>query len=290
MSIEKLKWNVQYVLPHHPLSRFIARLANCKIRFVKNFLIKLFIYCYKVDLSSAQSTDLNTYPSFNHFFTRPLNPAARPIIMDEMAIASPADGMVSQAGRIDDSNLFQIKGHLFRLMPLLGGHYNLAKTYEKGQFVIIYLAPPDYHRVHMPLDGKLMQTIYVPGKLFSVSTGSVQHIPDLFSRNERLISLFETEIGEVALIMVGAMLVAGIETVWGKRETPCHSRNLIVKDYQDKGIFLKRGEEMGRFQFGSTVILLFPPDSVARLDFRPDTQINMGALNERVETETLAGF
>ncbi|MBA2653697.1 MAG: phosphatidylserine decarboxylase [Gammaproteobacteria bacterium] len=285
MYLEKLKCNLQHVLPHHFLSRLISKLADCEIPFVKNGLIKLFIANYKIDLSTVVSSELKDYPTFNHFFTRALRPDARPIVSETTAIASPADGVISQAGVIEDGELFQAKGSFFKLSNLLAGDAALAANFLDGQFVTIYLAPRDYHRVHMPIDGKLINTIYVPGKLFSVNNASVAHVPNLFCRNERLICRFETSVGEVVLILVGAMLVAGIETVWGQRETPCDSKEVVVKQYQDKGIVLKKGDELGRFQFGSTVILLFPPSSAKLLPFAAQQHINMGALLGHVRVE-----
>lgn len=286
MVVEKFKSSLQYVVPHHLLSRLVAKLAECQIPWIKNSLIKTFIHFYKIDLNTAMSSKLSEYPSFNDFFTRSLKAQARPIADGHDAIVSPADGYVSQAGNIRDGNLFQAKDHSYNLVELLGGDVGLAKKYYQGQFITIYLAPHNYHRVHMPLAGKLLKTIYVPGQLFSVNNRSVQHIPNLFCRNERLICFFESEVGEIALIMVGAMLVAGIETVWGQREIPCSSQQIIVKDYTDEHIFLKKGEEMGRFQFGSTVILLFPPAKTVPIDIPANQPINMGALISRVISES----
>jgi phosphatidylserine decarboxylase len=276
MAIEKFKCNLQYILPHHVLSRILAKVADCKIPVVKNALIKLFIWHYKVDLNTAAVTKLSEYPSFNAFFTRALHESARPIAKDNEVIVSPADGIISQLGPIRDGRLLQAKGHCFSLEELLGGDATLAKIYQGGNFITVYLAPHNYHRVHMPLDGELIKTRYVPGRLFSVNNQSVTHIPKLFCRNERLIALFNTKIGELAIIMVAAMLVAGIETVWGQRETPCQSREIFEKNYRDKNIFLPKGQEMGRFLFGSTVILLFRADTMAFCDLDAQQDISMG--------------
>jgi phosphatidylserine decarboxylase len=276
MTIETLKRNLQYVLPHHFLSRSIAKLADCQIPLIKNALINLFVRLYKVDLSTATITKLSEYPSFNAFFTRALKESARPIAQGKNVVISPAEGTISQSGSIQNGKLVQTKGHLFSLTELLGGDQKLADSFQQGDFVTIYLAPHNYHRVHMPIDGKLMTTKYIPGRLFSVNSQSVAHIPNLFCRNERLISLFQTKVGLLAIILVGAMLVAGIETVWGQRESPCQSREILEKNYIDKNIFLTQGSEMGRFLFGSTVILLFPPSMIKLSPLKEQQIITMG--------------
>lgn len=282
MALEKLKCKLQYLLPQHFLSRSLAKLADCRIPMVKNCLIRAFIKHYKVDINTAALTQIDDYVSFNQFFTRALNSAARPIANDQDAIVSPADGTVSQSGKIKDDKLFQAKGFFFSLQELLGGDKQLASCYRGGDFITVYLAPKDYHRVHMPLEAKLLKTIYVPGKLFSVNKQSVENVANLFCLNERLICLFDTEIGQVAIIMVGAMLVAGIETVWGQREVPCSRKEIITKDYADQNIILKKGEEMGRFLFGSTVILLFKANTVCLKSFAESQQITMGLLLGRI--------
>lgn len=277
MVVEKLKCQLQYVLPQHWLSRIIAKLADCRIPLVKDCLIKAFIYCYKVDLNTAATNKLSAYPSFNHFFVRSLNATARPIAKEQAAVVSPADGVVSQVGKIHEGKLYQAKGRLFSLAELLGEDNGSAKRYEGGEFITIYLAPHDYHRVHMPLAGKLLRTTYVPGKLFSVNARSVANVPNLFCRNERLISFFATEVGEIALIMVGAMLVAGIETVWGQGKNLGRSRKISADSYLDKNIQFSKAQEMGHFKFGSTVILLFPPDKVQLSEFVEQQPIKMGS-------------
>jgi phosphatidylserine decarboxylase len=276
MTIETLKRNLQYVLPHHFLSRSIAKLADCQIPLIKNTLINLFVRLYKVDLNTAAITKLSEYPSFNAFFTRALKESTRPIAQEDNVVISPAEGTISQSGSIQNGKLVQTKGHLFSLTELLGGDQKLADSFQQGDFVTIYLAPHNYHRVHMPIDGKLMTTKYIPGRLFSVNSQSVAHIPNLFCRNERLISLFQTKTGPLAIILVGAMLVAGIETVWGQRESPSQSREILEKNYIDKNIFLTQGSEMGRFLFGSTVILLFPPNMIKLCPLKERQIITMG--------------
>lgn len=277
MAGKGLNSTLQSILPQHFFSRIISRLADCKIPFIKNCLIKAFINHYKVDLSIATLKQVDDYASFNQFFIRALEPASRPIATERGAIASPADGMVTQLGKIKAGKLLQAKGHTYCLKELLGGHDELADIFLKGDFLTIYLAPKDYHRVHMPLEGQLIKTIYVPGRLYSVNQKTTETVPSLFCRNERLICLFKTQIGEMALIMVGAMLVAGIETVWGGQETPCQSRSLVAKDYLSNNLTLAKGDEMGRFQFGSTVILLFRPNVVDLDTFYENQPIKMGA-------------
>lgn len=277
MNIEKLQCRIQHVLPQHLLSRLVAFLANCKIRPIKNFLIKLFIQYYKIDLNIAISSDVNDYPSFNHFFTRALKPGARPIVNGTDNVASPADGSISQNGKITENKLFQAKGADYSLAKLLGDEGN-THYFEQGHFLTIYLAPKDYHRVHMPVTGKLVKTIYIPGKLFSVNDVSVRHVPELFCRNERLICFFETSAGTMAMILVGALLVAGIETVWSGVVTPNLSCQKIIESYEDKNIVLQKGQEMGRFQFGSTVILLWGSNSIKTLACQERQDIRMGEL------------
>jgi phosphatidylserine decarboxylase len=275
---EKLKCYWQHLLPQHLLSRLVAKLANCKIPFIKNGLIKLFIHHYKIDLNTAAITELSAYPNFNSFFTRELKAEARPIMATPESIVSPADGTISQFGRVTDGQLLQAKGHLFSVAEFLGGAPEVAAPFQNGHFMTIYLAPKDYHRVHMPIDGKLITTISIPGKLFSVNCRSVAHVPKLFSRNERLVSLFDTEIGPMALVMVGAMLVAGIETVWSGQESPNTHQSLSIKTYQQQDIVLCKGAEMGRFQFGSTVILLWGANVIEWLDWQLDQNVKVGEL------------
>lgn len=275
MVFKKLTCQMQHLLPHHLLSRLVANFANCDVSFIKNNLISLFIKAYQINLDEAQSTNLNDYATFNEFFTRALKPQARPIDQNLNSIVSPADGFVIQSGTINQGKLLQAKSTEFKLKELLSSdHY--AKNYEEGSFFTVYLSPKDYHRVHMPVAGTLRSTVYIPGKLFSVNYQSVQHVANLFCRNERLVCFFDTEIGEVAVILVGAMLVAGIETVWGERETPCYSKGIVTKEYKKQQIHLDKGAELGRFKFGSTVIVLFGPQKVELNSFSEQQPIKMG--------------
>ncbi len=272
MSRYKIFW--QYLLPQHLLSRLIGRLANGRWSWLKNAMIRWFIKHYHVDMSIAEVPDPSRYDTFNQFFTRALKAEARPIVTGD-TIACPADGFISQVGMIKDNRIFQAKGFSFDLVELLGGSSEQAKSFQNGNFATIYLSPKDYHRVHMPMDGALQEMVYVPGKLFSVNRDSVAHIPNLFARNERVVSLFNTPIGEMALILVGAMIVASIETIWSGLVNP--SKTIQTWQFSDENIVLKKGEEMGRFQLGSTVIVLFAPGVMQwRDDIRPDQAVLMG--------------
>ncbi|MCF7981687.1 MAG: archaetidylserine decarboxylase [Pseudomonadales bacterium] len=248
----------QFLLPHHLLSRLIGYLAECRWHWLKNTLIKQFIDAYKVNMSEAAKPDPKSYACFNDFFSRALKPDARTFPEQGNEIACPADGTISQLGDIEQGRIFQAKGHNFSARELLGGTQELADQFDGGKFATIYLSPKDYHRVHMPLAGELKQMIYVPGRLFSVSPLTTSQIPRLFARNERMVALFDTEQGPMAIIMVGAMIVASIETVWAGLVTP-PKRQLQAFQY-GQPIKLKQGEEMGQFKLGSTVILLFGKD------------------------------
>jgi len=245
---------VQYCCPQHKLSRFMGWLAECRLKWFKNWAIKRFIRKKHVNLSEALSENLDDYPNFNSFFTRQLKPEVRPVAPGAMTLSSPADGCISQIGQINNDVILQAKNFNYTTTSLLGGAETLAQTFENGRFATIYLAPKDYHRVHMPISGKLLETTYIPGKLFSVNQITTQTVPHLFSRNERLVCLFETSVGPVAIILVGAMLVGHIETVWGMQ----HPNNEITTKHYPDGVVLERGAELGLFKMGSTVIMLFP--------------------------------
>lgn len=252
---------LQYCMPKQLLSRLVGLLADIEIQWIKNLLIKIFIAQYQVDMSEAQYADAAKYTSFNEFFTRSLKIGLRPIDPTLSSIVSPADGVVSEAGLINQSTLFQAKGQHYNLQMLLGGDTALAEPFENGSFATIYLSPKDYHRVHMPAQGTLRKSIYVPGKLFSVNQTTANHVPQLFARNERLICFFDGPNGAFVVILVGALIVAGIETVWSGQVAP-KSKKICTTDYS-QAITLNRGDEMGRFKLGSTVILLFPEKSAA---------------------------
>ncbi|HDZ57034.1 MAG TPA: phosphatidylserine decarboxylase [Pseudomonas xinjiangensis] len=252
---------LQYILPQHLLSRLAGGLANCTQPWVKNTFITWFVKRYQVDMSQAVEPDPMTHACFNDFFTRALKPDARPLDPDPKVVLSPADGVISQLGSIEHGRIFQAKGHSYSVLELVGGDPRLASLFQGGQFATVYLSPRDYHRVHMPYGGTLRQMIYVPGQLFSVNRVTAENVPRLFSRNERVVCLFDTPAGPMGLVLVGAMIVASVETVWAGLVAP-HRRQLQQKDYSEAAPQLDRGAEMGRFKLGSTAIVLFGPGKV----------------------------
>jgi phosphatidylserine decarboxylase len=274
----KGEWFValQRVLPQHFLSRVGAWLAESEILWLKNWLIRRFINTYGINLQEAASENLGDYKNFNQFFTRALKPEARPINDDKISIVCPADGAVSQIGTITDGEIFQAKGQSFAVDTLLGADQQESAPFINGSFTTIYLSPRDYHRVHMPIDGELMYCRYIPGQLFSVNNVTAQRVNGLFARNERLVCMFDTPAGRCAMILVGAMMVAGIETVWHGHFDAHRYRQI---DYSNAGnsIALEKGEEMGRFKFGSTVILLFEDGAINWGDiYKPGSITRMG--------------
>ncbi len=256
---DKLFVTLQYLIPQHALSRLVGMLARSEVPWIKTTFISLFMKRFGIDLSEAQIEDPDRFETFNAFFTRALKPDARPLEASDAAdIACPADGAVSQLGAIRANQVFQAKGHDYSLYDLLGGDSALASEFTNGQFATIYLSPRDYHRVHMPVTGTLRETRYVPGDLFSVNEATANGVPNLFARNERLVCIFDTEHGPAAVILVGAMIVAGIETVFSGQVTPL-PKQVVTTDYQRTApITLEKGDELGRFLLGSTVVLLFP--------------------------------
>ena len=252
---------LQRLLPKHALSRLIAKLAESKNIWLKNLLINRAIKTFNINMDEAISDDLASYDSFNAFFTRQLKPEARPLDKGAKIITSPADGVISQAGKIVKNKVLQAKNVDYSLARLVGDS-NQAKHYENGIFSTIYLSPKDYHRVHIPADGQLLNSRYIPGELFSVNQQTAEMVPNLFARNERLVCEFKSaQLGHFSVIFVGAMLVAGIETVWGGMEKPGPGA-VRETDHSDQEIYFSKGDELGRFKFGSTVILLFPENSV----------------------------
>lgn len=251
----------QYLLPHHALSRLIGYLTRCTQPKVKDFLIRRFIPRFQVDMTEAAEENPARYASFNDFFTRRLKPEARPLAKEPDAVLCPADGVLSQFGDIAEGRLIQAKGRDYRLVELLGGDADMAGEFDGGTFATVYLSPRDYHRLHMPLAGTLRETIHVPGRLFSVNRATTSVIPNLFARNERVIALFDTDAGPMALILVGAIFVASIETVWDGLVTPPTARE-IRRWHFPRPVHLKRGAEMGHFNMGSTVIAVFAPGTL----------------------------
>ncbi len=252
---------LQHLLPQHLLSRLVGRLAECRTPWVKNLFINWFRKRYQVDMSQALQPDPEAYEHFNAFFTRALKPDARPLDNTPGAILSPADGAISQLGPIEQGRIFQAKGRSYSLNTLLGGDAARAQPFINGQFATIYLSPRDYHRVHMPIAGTLRESIYIPGDLYSVNQVTAAGVDNLFARNERLVAIFDTELGPMAMVLVGAMIVAGIETVWNGQVAPLPRQPLVLDAAPGQTpVQLAAGEEMGRFKLGSTVILLFGPE------------------------------
>ncbi len=263
MLSEVLFTSLQQIIPQHTLSRFTGKFAECRIPLVKNWLITTFANHYGVDLSEAVIEDPTAFENFNAFFTRELKPGAREIAKKANMVACPADGAISEIGDIELGSVLQAKGRSYSLISLLGGDADLCNKMMGGKFATIYLSPKDYHRVHMPLDGVLQSMTYVPGKLFSVNQATANRIPSLFARNERLICHFDSKHGPFVIILVGAMIVAGIETVWAGEVAPVKARIHTTQYNKLPKIKLKKGEEMGRFKLGSTAILLFPEKTVS---------------------------
>lgn len=268
---------LQTLLPHRFLSRIVFHATRWTWQPWKNFLIGQVTRRFAVDMDEAAQPELSSYPHFNAFFTRHLKPGARPIESDPNALLCPADGRVSQAGPISAGRIFQAKGQEFSATELLGDSA-AAEPYRDGQFITVYLSPRDYHRVHMPMAGTLLETLHVPGRIFSVAPKAVQSIPRLFARNERLVCHFQGEHGPFTLVLVGALLVSSVSTVWGDLEIPPYASNILRRDYRQSGIRLERGAEMGRFNMGSTVILLLP-DPGPRLDagLLPEQPVRVGS-------------
>jgi phosphatidylserine decarboxylase len=255
---------LQYVLPKHLLSRFIYHFMRTRMRWLKNLTIAGFLRGYAINMQEAAETDPLSYPSFNAFFTRALARGARPVDGSEDGIISPVDGTVSQCGAIDGDAIIQAKGQHYSVRELLGGDSAAAARYRGGQFACIYLAPYDYHRMHMPVAGKVLQTLYIPGDLFSVNAATARTVPRLFSRNERVVCEFATKAGHHAFVMVGALFVGSIETVWnGEINPPPRPRKAVRSLPAGAGLELAKGAEIGRFNMGSTVVMLFEPGKIS---------------------------
>jgi len=270
------------VLPHQFLSRLVRSATRWKVSWWKNPLIRLFIRHFNVDMTQAEAADAGDYADFNSFFTRALKPGVRTFPEDPQAITSPVDGRVSQAGDIRAGRLIQAKGQDYSLTALLGGDSRSAADFENGKFATLYLSPRDYHRIHMPCRGELLETTYVPGRLFSVAPHTTRAIPGLFTRNERLVTRFDTPAGPMVLIMVGAIFVSCMETVWGGLVNPSMGMQLQKKRYAQgdrPAVSLQRGEEMGAFNMGSTVILLFGAERIDWVnDLQPGAPVRLGQI------------
>lgn len=275
----------QYALPHHFLSRLMGHLTQSETPWIKNLMIQGISKAYGIDLSEAENEDACSYPSFNAFFTRALKPSVRPIAAGPNAIASPADGYLSQRGLIREGRVVQAKGLDYDVTTLLGGDAARAQAFKNGQFLTIYLSPKDYHRLHMPLKGNLKEMIHIPGRLFSVNDTTTRGVPNLFARNERVVALFDTEYGPMALVLVGAIFVASIETVWHGVVTPPTHNSLQQFRYDIEKIQLEKGAEMGRFNMGSTIVALFSNPKIRWNEpFSIGDPVRMGAELGLIET------
>ncbi len=275
----------QHLLPQHALSRLVGKLINCQQQRLKNWVIKKFIHHFKVDMSEALEPCPTKYKSFNDFFTRQLRPGARTIAADETAIACPNDGFISQLGDIKEGKIFQAKGHDYSLFELIGGDDDIARAFTGGKFATLYLSPKDYHRVHMPLSGCLKSMTYIPGSLFPVKPSIVANVPNLFARNERVVCIFQTAIGPMAVILVGAMIVASIHTTWAGQMAPNTSKQITHVEYTNdpNKISIEKGKEMGHFELGSTVIVLFPENKIEwDADLQADIDIRLGQALGRI--------
>ncbi len=252
---QKLLATIFYILPHHAISWLMFKAARIRWTPVKNFIIKTYTDLNPVKMQEAVEEDMFAYDSLNAFFTRALKPECRPFDEDENNWLCPVDGSVSQAQAIKNGRIFQAKGQDYSLLELVGGDKELEKIFNDGQFATLYLSPRDYHRIHMPTTGRLKHMLYIPGRLFSVATFVVDHIPRLFARNERCVCYFETEQGPMVMVLVGAINVSATETVWHGLISS-EAKKIKRFDYSKEDIVLNRGEEMGRFNLGSTVIVL----------------------------------
>ncbi|WP_454905207.1 archaetidylserine decarboxylase [Aggregatibacter sp.] len=277
---QRAKVAFQYIMPQLYLTQLAGWFAQQKWGAVTHFVIKVFAKKYNVDMSEAKKENFSDYESFNQFFIRELKDDARKINENPTALCLPADGRVSQIGHIDDDRLLQAKGHFFSLSDLLAGDEELVNTFKNGEFATIYLSPRDYHRVHMPCDASLRKMIYVPGDLFSVNPFLAEHVPNLFARNERVICVFDTAFGPMVQILVGATITASMSTVWAGVINPPRTGEVKVWTYQgDSAIKLTKGQEMGAFQLGSTVINLFPANSVTLAEhLEVDIPVRMGEI------------
>jgi len=267
---ERIKIAMQYAMPKHAISRLVGKLAAAKMGWLTTKLIDVFIKVYNINMSEAKLKNASDFATFNDFFTRELEEGARTIDQDADTLCYPVDGAISQQGDIVEGKLIQAKGFDYSLTSLLGGDARTAAPFQQGKFSCIYLAPKDYHRIHMPMAATLREMIYVPGELFSVNPLTANNVPDLFARNERVVTIFDTEHGALAMVLVGATIVASIETTWAGTITPPAGKDIFRWQYPATGVdamTFKKGDEMGRFKLGSTVVSAFAPNMV---EFAPD--------------------
>jgi len=274
---DRLFATLQRALPHHLLGAAAQRITRSRSPRLKNALIRWFIRRYRVDMSTALRSRPESFPDFNSFFTRALKPAARPIAAEPGDVACPVDGTVMQVGAAGGGELIQAKGKRFGVTALLQGSDERGLEFQSARFVTLYLSPRDYHRIHMPVAGTLREMTCVPGRLFSVNPKTARVVKELFLRNERVVAVFDAPVGPVAMVLVGAVMVGNIETAWHGVVTLPRARKVWTRDYRGEDIRLERGEEMGRFNMGSTVILLFGSSSVRWSEtLRPGTRVVMG--------------
>ncbi len=277
---DHLRYLPQYLLPQRLLTRLVYRLARVRIRWFKDLLIRQFARRFRVTLDEALEPDAGAFADFNAFFTRALKPGARPVAPGDRTVCCPVDGAVSQIGLAEADTLLQAKGRTFSLTALLGGDPERARPFQGGAFATLYLSPRDYHRIHLPLAGQLRAMVHIPGKLFSVSPLTTRMVPELFARNERVVTLFDTLAGPMALVLVGAINVSSIETVWAGTITPPLGTTIRHWSYPPNGdgaVRLDKGAELGRFNMGSTVILLFGRGAARwEAEIRPGAAVRMG--------------
>ena len=274
--MSRLKVLPQYLLPKQALTSFAGRVASTRGGAMTTGLIRWFVRKYNVNMAEAVNPDIASYASFNEFFTRPLRADARPLAPADFIC--PVDGAISQYGAIDGHQIFQAKGHSFSTAALVGGDAALAAQFEHGAFANLYLSPKDYHRIHMPCDGRLLRMIYVPGALYSVNPTTARGIPGLFARNERVVCVFDSaEHGQFVMTLVGATIVGSMATVWHGVVNPPRAAAVREWRYDEQQIALKKGEEMGRFLLGSTVVMLFRPGVIAfNPDWAPEGGVRLG--------------
>jgi len=274
-----IKVTPQYFIPKHMLSSGMHWFMQVETPWIKNNVIKLLTKIYGINISEAADEDINNYPHFNAFFTRALKPEARPIDDTPNCWVSPVDGLISQSTHIEGNKIIQAKCHPYTVEALVGGDIGYAKQFNNGEAAVIYLSPKDYHRIHTPVDAKLLSMTYVPGDLFAVNPATVRQVDGLFARNERLVIRFENEHGLFCLIMVGAIFVGSMETVWEGKITPDYEPTIQHWDYQDENIQFNKGDEIGRFNMGSTVVLLTTEQQLPELGkIHANTPIKMGEL------------
>ena len=272
---DRLAVTPQYLLPKRLLTQLMGKLADLRAGALTHAVIRRFVAHYGVDMSEAADPRIENYSTFNEFFTRPLREGARPV--DAAALICPVDAAISQFGPIEHDQIFQAKGHSYSTTALVGGNAELARQFDHGHFATLYLAPKDYHRIHMPCEGRLTRMIYVPGDLFSVNPLTARHVPGLFARNERVVCVFDTAFGPFINVLVGATVVGSVATVWHGVVNPPRGRDVREWRYDSDNIVLRKGQEMGRFLLGSTVVMLFPKRVITFApDWAPSRPVRLG--------------